>query len=174
MAGEFNRADSGSIKSRLIVSSQSGEQGAIFIDLLIALGLSLVIMGILQQLVVLVYAAHINNSHQADLQYSARMAVDCIQRDIRCARDFKVSPNGSVLMITDTEGRNIRIFIRNHHLYRKEVSSIAVADNLMTAHFHKSSAVLRGELELADSKSNYGLDFFCFARTLKAQDETIQ
>ena len=171
MGGNFNRAGSDPGKSKMIVSSRMGEQGSLFIELLVALGLSLLILGILQQLMGLVYFAHINSACQAELQYSARMALDCIQRDIRCAQDFQVSPDGRKLMITDAEGKNICIFIQNHNLYRQDVSSILVAENLSAVNFRKSAAVIQGKLELEDTRSNYCVIFCYFSRTLKDYDE---
>lgn len=170
MGGEFVRFCSGTCRSRLkkIVKR---EQGYIYINMLLGLCLSLFILAVPQQLMGLVYEVHNNNCNRAELQYSARMALDCIQRDIRCARDFQVSADGSKLMITDADGEPIRIFVQNHNLYRQDGSSNPVAENMTAVHFHKSAAVLQGKLELEDSESgSYSLDFLCFARTRAVQD----
>ena len=171
MGGRFSWDRADTSRSKMNVSLQTGEQGAILMELLLVLCLSLVILGILQQLTGLVYDAHINQQNQAELQYSARMALDCIQRDIRCARNFQVSADGSKLTITDAEGKRIRIFVQNRNLYRQDGSSSPVAENLASVNFRKSVSTLQGKLELEDTNSNYCLDFFCFARALKAQDE---
>lgn len=174
MGGKFNWAGSDSTRARMSGSGLSGEQGSLFIELLLALCFSLVILGILQQLTSLVYTDHNNNANQAELQYSARMALDCIQRDIRCARDFEVSADGSKLIITDAGGKIICIYVQNGNLYRQYVSNIPVAENLTAVHFDKSDATLQGKLKLKNNTSNYDLDFFCFSRTLQAQDEGME
>ncbi len=170
MGGKFAGLGSSTRRCRLKNLCLRPERGAIFIEILLALCLSLFVLVILQQLMGLVYEAHINDSNRAELQYSARMALDCIQRDIRCARDFQVSADGSKLIISGAEGENIRIFVQNHNLYRQDVSNNPVAENMASVHFRKSAAALQGKLELEDSKSNYDLDFLCFARAQYAQD----
>lgn len=171
MGGEFVGLGSSTCRSRLKNICMKRERGTIYLDILLGLCLSLFILAVPQQLMGLVYEIHNNNYNRAELQYSARMALDCIQRDIRCARDFQVNGDGSKLTIVGAEGETIRIFVQNHNLYRQDVSNNPVAENMAAIHFNKSAAALQCQLELEDSESrSYALDFFCFARAQNAQD----
>lgn len=171
MGRKCNQFDSNAAGSGITIISPVGERGTIFTDLLMGLCLSLLILGIMQQLTGSVFEAHSRHANQAELQYSARMALDCIERDLRCARDFQVSADGSKLMIWDADDNYIRILVLNNNLYRQDVRSIPVAENLSAVHFNKNDAGLRGKLELKNGLNSYSLDFFCFARAMKDQDE---
>ncbi len=169
MGGKFAGLGSGSCRPGIKKYLQY-EKGDVYVDILLALCLSLFILAVLQQLMGLVYKTHAENNNRSELQYSARMALDCIRQDIRCARDFQVSADGSKLTITDAEGKNIHIFVQNHNLYRQDVTSNPVAENMAAVYFRKSADALQCKLELEDSKSNYCLDFLCFARAQNAWD----
>lgn len=167
MGGKFGGGSSNPGRVKRIISLLNEEGAAAFVDFLVGLCLSLMLFGLMQQVAGMVYTVHSTHLNQAELQYSARMALDCIQREIRAARDFKVSEDGSKLMITDAEDKNIYIFVKNNNLYRQDVSCTPVAENLSAVHFRKTAAGLQGNLELNGSKSNYGLDFYCYARSLQ-------
>lgn len=152
-----------------VIKNLHAEKGAVLFDLLLGLCFSLIIITTLQQLSGLLLAAQGEQAEQAELQYSARMALACIQRDLRCARDFQTSADGSKLIITDADGNTVRIFVQSHCLYRRNVSTIPVAENLLSVQFSKSSAGLQGILELQSGQQDYRLPFYCFARAMQAQ-----
>lgn len=169
MAGESGWGGSETVRSGLSTVLAAKEKGAVFIDLLLGLCFSLVILASLQQLASTVYTVYNCHANQAELQYSARMALDSIEKDVRCARDFQVSADGKKLMITDLDDQEVCFFVRNKNLYREDVSCTPVAENLWAVHFQKTAEGLQGKLQLKNSASNYSLDFYCFARALKDQ-----
>lgn len=173
MGREINQFNSDTAGLSLIAYSSGREHGRIFLDLLAALCLFLLIMGILQQLTGFFCGSYGRYAAQAELHYSARMALDCIEKDLRCARDFQVSADGSKLVITDAKDQNIRIFVRNANLYRQDVSSIPVAENMSAVHFIKKGDGLLVQLKLTDGQNSFRLDFFCYARALKDQGEWV-
>lgn len=173
MGRKINQCDSVATVSALTFFGFEREKGSVFLDLLVGLCLSLLILGIIQQLTAFFCVSYGKHAAQAELQYSARMALECIKKDLRCARDFQVSADGSKLIITDAKDKNIRIFVQNTNLYRQDVSSIPVAENMSTVHFTKKNDGLLAQLNLSDGQNNLCLDFFCFARALKSQGEGI-
>jgi len=173
MGRKINRFDSVTKGSSLTAYSAGREHGSVFLDLLVGLCLSLLILGIIQQLTGFFCASYGRHAAQAELQYSARMALDCIEKDLRCARDFQISADGRKLIIRDAKDQNIRIFVQNTNLYRQDVSSIPVAENMSAVHFTKKDDGLLAQLKLTDGQNNFCLEFFCYARALKGQGEGI-
>jgi type II secretory pathway pseudopilin PulG len=164
------RSSSGTLKCGLFLLSGNNERGILLVDLLLALALALLIIAILQPAAGLVFNGYMNSSNQAELQYSSRSALDFIQQDIRTARNFQVSEDGSQLIITGAGGKNILIFARNGNLYRKYKSTVPVAENISAVDFIKSGSTLQGKLKLYSEDTDYEVDFFCFSRVLKAQE----
>jgi hypothetical protein len=156
-----------SIRTRFL---SANERGLMLIDLLLGLALALLMIGILQQIAGLVFSGYVNSSDRAELQYSSRMALDCIQQDIRTARDFQTNADGSHLMISGSGGENILIFVGNGNLYRKYDSTVPVAENISKVNFIKSGSMLQCKLQLQNQEDGYEIEFFCFSRPLKAQE----
>lgn len=170
MGRRSGRSSSRTLKISSLFLYRNDERGIIVINLLLGLALALLMIGVLQQVAGLVFSGYMSNSNRAELQYSSRMVLDCIQQDIRTARDFQVSADGSQLTITSADGGNIRIYVNNGNLYRRDVSTVPVAENLYAVNFVKSGSRLQGKLELQDEESTYEIEFFCFSRALKAQE----
>lgn len=146
------------------------EQGFMLMELLLGMTLALLIVGILQQVAGLVFSGYLNNSNRAELHYSARVALDCIQQDIRTSRNFQVSADGSKLIITGPGGENIYIYANNGNLYRVYNSTVPVAENFSAVEFIKSGARLQGKLMLHNQDDDYEIEFYCFSRVLQAQE----
>lgn len=147
------------------------EQGMMLMDLLLGLALALLLIGILQQVTGLVFSGYGNSNNCAELQYSSRMALDCIQQEIRTARDFQVNAEGSQLIITDAGGENIQIYTKDGSLYRTyEGTAVPIAENLSSVNFIKSGSKLQCELKLHSQDDDYEVNFFCFSRVLQMQE----
>lgn len=148
----------------------ANERGIMLIDLLLGLALALLIIVTLQQISELILNGYSQNSEQAELQYSSRMALDCIQKDIRTSHDFQVSGDGSQLIIIGAGGENIRIYAFGGNLYRREVSTIPIAENISAVGFVKSGFGLQGNLKLHNQGDDYEVNYFCFSRVLQAKE----
>lgn len=140
------------------------------IELLLGLALALLLMGILQQVAGLVFYSYRNSNDRAELLYSSRTALDCIQQDIRTSQDFQVSADGSRLLITGAGGENICIYASNGNLYRVYKSTVPVTENFSAVEFIKSGSKLQGKLMLHNQDSDCEMEFFCFSRVLQAQE----
>jgi Tfp pilus assembly protein PilW len=152
-------------------SFYGNERGIMLIDLLLGLALALLLLGILQQVAGLVFKGYSASSNQAELQYASRMAIDCIQQDIRAARDFQVSADGSRLTISGANGDNVSIYAKYGNLYRTyEGTAVPMAENLAAVNFIKSGSRLRCELKLHSQDDDYEVNFFCFSRVLQMQE----
>lgn len=162
---------SGALKSSLLVVFGNDERGLMLMDLLLGLALALLIIGILQQVTGLVFNGYRNSSNRAELQYSARSALDCIQQDIRTSRDFQVSADGSKLIITGAGGEYIYIYVGYGNLYRVyEGTTVPVVENCSAVSFAKSGSRLQGQLQLQKQEENCEIEFLCFSRVLHAQE----
>lgn len=149
----------------------SDEQGNMLIELLLGFALALLTIGILQQAVGLVLNGYRNSGNRAELQYSARVAQNWIQQDIRTARNFQVDADAAILMITGPDGEDIRIYASNNgNLYRVYKSKVPVAENISAIEFIKSGARLRTKITLHNQGGDYEIEFCCFSRVMQAQE----
>ena len=147
------------------------ERGMMLMDLLLGLALALLLIGILQQVAGLVFSGYNTSSNRAQLQYSSRMAIDCIQQDIRTSQDFQVNADGTRLSITGADGDNFSIYANYGNLYRTYAgTAVPVAENLYSVNFIKSGSKLQGELKLRSQDDDYEINFFCFSRVLQVQE----
>lgn len=165
-----DRSSPGTLNHSLLLLSGHKERGIMLIELLLALALALLIIGILQQVTGLVFNGYKNSNNRAELQYSSRMALDCIQQDIRTSRDFQVSADGNKLTITGPGGENIYIYANNGNLYRVYKSTVPVAENFSAVEFIKSGSKLQGKLIMHNQDDDCEIEFCCFSRVLQAQE----
>jgi len=141
------------------------------IDLLLSLALALLMIAVLHQVAGLVFSGYRNNCNHAELLYSARTALDCIEQDIRTSQDFQVSADGSKLIITGAGGEYICVYAGSGNLYRTyEGTVVPVAENCSTVNFTKSGSRLQGRLQLENQEGDYEIKFFCFSRVRHAQE----
>lgn len=164
------RSSLGTLKLSSLFFSANDERGNMLIELLLGFALALLIIGILQQAAGLVLSGYRNSNNRAELQYSSRMAMDCIQQDIRTSRDFQVSADAGKLIITGAGGENIRIYANNGNLYRVYKSTVPVAENISAVEFIKSGPRLHGKLMLHNQDGDYEIEFCCFSRVMQAQE----
>jgi hypothetical protein len=159
------------LKCGLFLLSGNNERGILLVDLLLALALALLIIAILQPAAGLVLNGYMNSSNCAELQYSARSALDCIQQDVRTSRDFHINEDGSKLIITGAGGEYICIYAGFGNLYRTyEGTVVPVAENCSTVSFAKFGSRLQGQLQLENQDGDYEIEFLCFSRVLHAQE----
>lgn len=170
MGGIPGRSNTGTLNVRKIFRTGADERGVLLVDLLLGLALALLVIVTLQQISTLILNGYSRNSEQAELQYSSRMALDCIQQDIRTSKDFQLNADGSQLIITGAGGENIRIYANGGNLYRRDASTIPVAENISAVSFTKSGSRLQGKLKLHSQGDDYEVDFFCFSRVLQAYE----
>lgn len=162
---------SSALKSSLLFLYGSNERGIMLIDLLLSLALALLMIAVLHQVAGLVFSGYRNNCNHAELLYSARTALDCIEQDIRTSQDFQVSADGSKLIITGAGGEYICVYAGSGNLYRTyEGTVVPVAENCSTVNFTKSGSRLQGRLQLENQEGDYEIKFFCFSRVRHAQE----
>jgi len=164
------RSSSGALNCGDFFFSGNDERGMMLMDLLLGLALALLLIGILQQVAGLVLSGYNTSSNRAQLQYSSRMAMNCIQQDIRTSRDFQVSADGTQLIINDASNENVKIYAKYGNLYRTyEGTAVPVAENLTSVNFIKFGSKLQCELKLHSQDDDYEVNFFCFSRVLQMQ-----
>ena len=162
---------SSALKSSLLFLYGSNERGIMLMDLLLSLALALLMIGVVQQVAGLIFSSYRNNSNQAELLYSARVALDCIEQDIRTSQNFQVSADGSKLIITGAGGEYICIYAGSGNLYRTyEGTVVPVAENCSAVSFARSGSRLQGRLQLENQEDDYEIEFFCFSRVRHAQE----
>ncbi|MDD3853320.1 MAG: hypothetical protein ACOX6L_01310 [Syntrophomonadaceae bacterium] len=166
----YGGSSSGALSVRGIFQTGADEHGIMLVDLLLGLALALLVIVSLQQISTLLLNGYSHNSEQAELQYSSRMALDCIQQDIRTSRDFQVNADGSQLIITGAQGENICIYTYGGNLYRRDVSTVPVAENISAVSFTKTGSRLQGKLKLHSQDDDYEVNYFCYSRVLQAQE----
>lgn len=79
------------------------------------------------------YFMHLSyEKHQilSDLQYSARMGMDMISKDVKTASQVQILEAGKKLKIINSKDQIISYYMENKQLYRHGKSKVPIAENI--------------------------------------------
>lgn len=142
-------------------------QGATLLEIVLALGLSSLIIGALVTVYLSASSAYQKLAAYADAQYSARSVIDQIGKDIRGAAVIEIATGGLEIELVSSNNDLIRYYMENNQIYRQTTAGYAtgtvpIADKVNSLTFNDNNGLVTATIDISIEQSTYHLSrAFC-------------
>lgn len=147
-------------------------QGTTLLEVLLALGLSWLIAGLLLMIYTNSSNAYLTLAAYADAQYTARSIMEQIGDDIRGAPVLEATAGGSELKVTAYNHDLIRYRLEGNQLYRLKTTGsgtakVPIAENVSAIRFEDSNGLITSNVEITIDQTSYHLNRIFGSRLLQ-------
>lgn len=147
-------------------------RGITLLEVLLALGLSSLIVGALLTVYSTSSSAYQKLAACADAQYTARSVVEQIGDDIRGASFIEIGTGGSELRVITPNNNLIRYNTENYQLYRSKTTSlgtakIPIADGVSGLSFVDNNGLVTVNIEITIDHNSYQLQRSFYSRLIQ-------
>ena len=142
----------------------NGNKGMTVVEVLMALGLSAIVISLLFMIFSLFTHAYESNIKAMDAQYSARMVVFNINKDIRCAKQIELI--GEEKLIITRENEVLSYYLEQGTVYRHSRIKTPIAEKVLTLNFRKKESLINYSLTTGLVGNEYDLDVTCGPRAV--------
>ena len=137
-------------------------RGTTLLEILLALGLSSLIVSALLTVYLSVSNAYQKLTAYADAQYSARSAIDQVSEDIRAASVMEIVADGSELRLLIPNGESIRYYMDNSQLHRVKTTSLGtakvpIAEKVSCLSFNGNNHLVTATIAITIDETTYRL-----------------
>lgn len=142
----------------------NGNRGMTVIEVLMALGLSAIIISLLFMIFSLFTRAYESNIKGMDAQYSARMVVFNINKDIRCAKQIELI--GEEKIIITRESEILSYYLEKGTVYRHSTVKIPIAEKVIALSFRTEESLINYSVTTGLVSNEYHLNATCGPRVV--------
>jgi len=144
-------------------------RGTTLLEILLALGLSSLIIGALITVYLSASSAYQKLAAYADAQYAARSVIDQIGDDIRGASVIEIVTGGSELKLLKPNNDLIRYYMENNQLYRVKTTGLGtakvpIAEKVSCLSFNGKNSLVTASIDITIDQTTYHLSSTFFAR----------
>lgn len=144
-------------------------RGTTLLEILLALGLSSLIIGALITVYLGASNAYQKLAEYSQVQYTARSAIGQIGEDIRGAPAVEIVAGGSELQLITTNNVLIRYYMENNQLYQVKTSGlgtvkIPIAAGVSSISFNGNNSLVTVTAEITSDDTTYNLSRAFYSR----------
>lgn len=142
----------------------SGNKGMTVVEVLLALALSAVVISLLFMIFSLFTRAYENNINGMDAQYSARMVVFNINKDIRSAKQIELIGDEKIIITVEEEP--LSYYLEKGTVYRHSRAKIPIAEKVVALSFNRQDSLINYSVTTGLLGYEYELDVTCGPRAV--------
>lgn len=139
-----------------------GKKGMTVVEVLLALTLSVVVISLLFMMFSLFNNAYESNINGMDAQYSARMVVFNINKDIRSAKQVKIDSDQKIIITSENE--TIAYYLEKGTVYRHSKAKIPIAEKVVALNFNGQDSLVNYAITTGMAGYEYDLEVTCAPR----------
>lgn len=148
------------------------KRGTTLVEILLALGLGSIIVSALLSVYLSVSHAYKKLTAYAEVQYTARSAIDQIALDIRGASVIEILTGGTVLSLSTSNGDLIQYWEANNQLYRVKTTGLGtarvpIAERVSYLSFNGNAGLVTATIDITVDETTYRLSRYICPRILK-------
>lgn len=141
-----------------------GEKGMTAVEVLLTLALWVIIMALLLAILFFMARGYEASARGLDAQYSARMVVFNINRDIRQTETIELIGNEKI--ICRGKGTSVSYYMEKGIVYRHGQAKIPIAEKVLNLRFDCRDQLIYYSVATGDTDHQYNLEIVCCPRRL--------
>lgn len=141
-----------------------GEKGMTAVEVLLTLTLWVIIMALLLAILFFMARGYETSARGLDAQYSARMVVFNINRDIRQTETIEII--GDEKIICRGKDTSVSYYMERGIVYRHGKAKIPIAEKVLNLHFDCRDQLIYYSVATGDTDHQYNLEIVCCPRRL--------
>lgn len=138
------------------------ENGMTAMEVILTLGMWVIIMALLLAILFFLARSYECNARGMDAQYSARMVMFNLNRDIRS--NERVEIIGDEKIIITGNGASVSYYMEKGIVYRHGKAKIPIAEKVMDLHFDCQDQIVYYAVKTGDADHCYSLETACSPR----------
>ncbi|NLF45023.1 MAG: hypothetical protein GX581_03005 [Syntrophomonadaceae bacterium] len=141
-----------------------GEKGMTAVEVLLTLALWVIIMALLLAILFFMARGYEASARGLDAQYSARMVVFNINRDIRKTETIELIGNEKI--ICRDKDTSVSYYMEKGIVYRHGKAKIPIAEKVLNLRFDCRDQLIYYSVATGDTDHQYNLEIVCCPRRL--------